>query len=123
MKGQPRGTVLGHLGIWRANSDRIPLMQIVADKGDGRARFTRISSIPPVGSGVVPRAGSFNNDELSRSVETALTQTRAQAVPAASDITRGAGRLNENAACQGRHTQAEWHDVQRTLHAKRRLSM
>ena len=54
-------------------------------------------------------AGSFNNDELSRSVETALTQTRAQAVPAASDITRGAGRLNENAACQGRHTQAEWH--------------
>ena len=54
MKGQPRGTVLGHLGIWRANSDRIPLMQIVADKGDGRARFTRISSIPPVGSGVVP---------------------------------------------------------------------
>ena len=32
VKGQPRGTVLGHLGIWRANSDRIPLMQIVADK-------------------------------------------------------------------------------------------
>ena len=54
MKGQPRGTVLGHLGIWRANSDRIPLMQIMAVKEDGRARFTRISSIPQVGSGVVP---------------------------------------------------------------------
>ena len=77
----------------------------------------------PVSKGCCSRAGSFNNDELSKSVETALTQTRAQAVPATSDITRGADRLNENAACQGRHIQAEWHDVQRTLHAKRRLSM
>ena len=86
-----------------------------------------MSYVSPFVRGLRPprwsRAGSFNNDELSKSVETTLTQTRAQAVPATSDITRGADRLNENAVCQGRHIQAEWHDVQRTLHAKRRLSM
>ena len=111
--------------LWRDIEDRIQRSQVFAcdltypnpnvsfELGFAIGRFKRCCS----------RAGSFNNDELSKSVETTLTQTRAQAVPATSDITRGADRLNENAVCQGRHIQAEWHDVQRTLHAKRRLSM